>query len=92
MAVPMLDLKAQWAQVGEQITAAFDEVYATQRFIMGPVVEQFENEVAKYCETEYAVGCASGSDALALALLAMDVGSGDEVIVPAFTFFASVGA
>lgn len=92
MAVPLLDLKAQWAQVGVEITEAFEEVYQTQRFIMGPIVEEFENEVAKYCDTAHAVGCASGSDALALALMAVGVGPGDEVIVPTFTFFASVGA
>jgi len=92
MSVPLLDLKAQWAQVGDEIKAALEEVYDTQRFIMGPLVEEFENEVAEYCGCPHAVGCASGSDALALALMALDVGPGDEVILPAFTFFASVGA
>jgi len=92
MAVPLLDLKAQWAQVGNEIAAAFEDVYATQRFIMGPVVDQFENEIATYCGTNHAVGCASGSDALVLALLALGIGTGDEVIVPTFTFFASAGA
>jgi len=92
MAVPLLDLKAQWAQVGDEIKASFEDVYETQRFIMGPVVANFENEIANYCNANHAVGCASGSDALVLALLALDVGPGDEVIVPTFTFFASAGA
>jgi dTDP-4-amino-4,6-dideoxygalactose transaminase len=92
MAVPLLDLKAQWAQVGDEIKASLEDVYSTQRFIMGPKVENFENEIATYCGTEHAVGCASGSDALVLALLALGVGVGDEVIVPTFTFFASAGS
>lgn len=92
MAVPLLDLKAQWAQVGDEIKTALEEVYDTQRFIMGPVVQQFENEIAEYCGMKHAIGCASGSDALVLALMAMDIGPGDEVIVPTFTFFATVGS
>lgn len=92
MSVPLLDLKAQWAQVGDEIKAAFEHIYGSQRFIMGPVVELFENEIASYCTAEHAVGCASGSDALLLALLALEVGPGDEVIVPTFTFFASAGS
>lgn len=92
MGVPLLDLKAQWAQVGDEIKAALEEVYDTQRFIMGPLVSQFENEVAEYCGTKHAVGCASGSDAIVLALMALDIGPGDEVILPTFTFFATVGS
>ena len=92
MGVPLLDLKAQWAQVGDEIKAALEEVYDTQRFIMGPLVSAFENEIAEYCGTKHAVGCASGSDAIVLALMALDIGPGDEVILPTFTFFATVGS
>jgi dTDP-4-amino-4,6-dideoxygalactose transaminase len=92
MAVPLLDLKAQWAQVGDEIKEALEEVYASQRFIGGPLLGQLEEEVAHYCGAAHAVGCASGSDALVLALLALNIGPGDEVIVPTFTFFATAGA
>ncbi len=92
MGVPLLDLKAQWAQVGDEIKAALEEVYDTQRFIMGPLVGAFENEIAEYCGAKHAVGCASGSDAIVLALMALDIGPGDEVIIPTFTFFATVGS
>jgi dTDP-4-amino-4,6-dideoxygalactose transaminase len=92
MAVPLLDLKAQWAQVGDEIKAAIEEVYATQMYIGGPVLARFEEEAAAYCGTAHAVGCASGSDAIVLALLALGIGPGDEVVVPTFTFFATAGA
>ncbi|MCH7471438.1 DegT/DnrJ/EryC1/StrS family aminotransferase [bacterium] len=92
MAVPLLDLKAQWEQVGEEVLAALKEIFTSARYIMGPPVAQFEDEVAAYCGCRHAVGCASGSDAIVLALLALEIGPGDEVIVPAFTFFATAGA
>lgn len=92
MGVPLLDLKAQWQQVGPEIRAAIDKVYDSQYFIGGPEVKQFETEAAEYCGSKRAVGCASGSDALVLALMALGVGPGDEVIVPTFTFFATAGA
>ena len=92
MPVPLLDLKAQWNQVGKEIIESLEAVWESQYYINGPQVKQFENEVAEYCGTSHAVGCASGSDALVLALMAAGVGQGDEVIVPTFTFFATAGA
>jgi len=92
MPVPLLDLKAQWKQVGKEIVESLDAIWESQFYINGPQVKQFEQEVAEYCGTSHAVGCASGSDALVLALMAADVGPGDEVIVPTFTFFATAGA
>ncbi len=88
----MLDLNRQYASIREQIQDALREVYESQHFILGPQVEALEKEIAAYCGTRYATGLASGTDALILALKACAVGPGDEVIVPAFTFFASAGA
>jgi dTDP-4-amino-4,6-dideoxygalactose transaminase len=92
MSVPLLDLQAQWEQVGDEIKAAIDNVFATHRYIGGPELTNLEEEVAAYCGTRHAVGCASGSDALVLALMALGISPGDEVIVPTFTFFATAGA
>lgn len=92
MPVPLLDLKAQWAQIGDEVKAALDEVFASQMYIGGPVLAKFEEETAAYCGSKHAVGCASGSDAIVLALMALGVGAGDEVILPSFTFFATAGA
>lgn len=92
MQVPMLDLRAQHAALGDAIRAAVERVFESQVFILGPEVEALEREIAGYCETRFAVGCSSGSDALLLALQALDVGAGDEVICPSFTFFATAGS
>jgi dTDP-4-amino-4,6-dideoxygalactose transaminase len=92
MAVPLLDLKAQWKQVGEECLAAMQPVYDTAHFIMGPQVAQFEKEAADYCGCKHAIGCSNGSDAIILALLALGIGPGDEVILPSFTFFATGGS
>jgi len=92
MSVPLLDLKAQWAQIGDEVMAAMQPTLDTAGYILGPPVKQLEEEIAAYCSSEHAVGCASGSDALILALLALGVGPGDEVILPSFTFFATTGA
>jgi len=88
-AVPLLDLNRQHAPLREQIIAALGRVYDTGAFILGPEVRQLEASVAEYCRARHAVACASGSDALLLALMALDVGSRDEVILPSFTFFAT---
>lgn len=92
MKVPFFDLKPQFSSIEEEIKAALDEVLRTQQFILGPKVEALEQAIAQYCQTEYAIGVASGSDALFLALLVLGIGKGDEVILPPFTFFATAGS
>lgn len=91
MQVPFFDLKIQFDSIEEEIKAALDEVFRTQQFILGPKVKTLEEAVAEYCQTRFAIGVASGSDALLLSLMAAGVGSGDEVILPPFTFFATAG-
>ncbi|MBP5530977.1 MAG: DegT/DnrJ/EryC1/StrS family aminotransferase [Lentisphaeria bacterium] len=92
MQVPLLDLRAQYAPLKPAIMAAFEEISDSQRFILGPKVEEFEKEMAAYCRTSGAVGVSSGSDALIISLMAEGIGRGDEVITSPFTFFATVGA
>jgi len=87
--IPMLDLKAQYAAIREEIRAAMDGVLEAQQFILGPNVAALEEEVAAYCGTRFAVGVASGTDAIILALHALGVRPGDEVICPAFTYVAT---
>jgi dTDP-4-amino-4,6-dideoxygalactose transaminase len=88
-AIPMLDLKAQYATIREEIAAAIQQVLDSQHFILGPQVKAFEEEMAAYCGARFAVGVASGTDALTLALYACGVGPGDEVIVPTFSYIAT---
>ncbi len=83
MKVPLLDLKAQYAAIRNEIEPAFREVFESQYFILGPKVIEFEDSVASYSGTSHAVGCASGTDALLLTLMALDIKPGD-VIVGAF--------
>lgn len=90
--VPFLDLKSPYAELKPEIDAAMQRVLDAGWFILGPEVEAFERAFATYCQAQEAVSVANGLDALHLALLAMDVGPGDEVIVPALTFFATAGA
>ena len=90
--IPFLDLKAQFTSIREEILRAVEGVFESQHFILGQEVKQFEEEVAAVLDVPYAVGCASGSDALYLALLAKDIGAGDEVITTPFTFGATAGA
>ncbi|GAB5409652.1 MAG: hypothetical protein BalsKO_20170 [Balneolaceae bacterium] len=87
MKVPLLDLNAQYHSIKVEIEQAINEVLESQSFIMGDFVKRFEKEVATYCEANYAFGCASGSDALLLALMAIDIKPGDYVITSPFTFF-----
>ena len=90
--VPLCDLQVQQTSIQQDIERAAGRVLASGQFILGPEVKSFEQEVANYCGTGFGVGCASGTDALLLALHALDVGPGDEVIMPPFTFFASAGS
>ena len=90
--VPMLDVNRQNQPLQAQIDAAISEVNRSGAFVHGPACHKFEEAIAEYCGTEHAVGCASGSDALLLSLMALDIGPGDEVILPSFTFFATAGA
>lgn len=90
--VPLLDLKAQFAPLRAEILSAIERVVDSQHFILGPEVQALESEVAAYCDTDHGIGVSSGTDALLVALMAVDIGPGDEVICPAFTFFATAGA
>jgi dTDP-4-amino-4,6-dideoxygalactose transaminase len=92
MGVPLLDLRAQWAQVGDEVLAAMQPTFDSAFYVMGAPVKQLEEEIAAHCGAKYAVACANGSDAIVLALLALGIGPGDEVILPTFTFFATAGA
>lgn len=89
MAVPLFDTATPLAPLEPEINAKVAEIIASKRFIFGPEVEAFEREFAAYIGTKHAIGVANGTDALLLALRALGVGPGDEVIVPSFTFFAS---
>ncbi len=91
MSVPLLDLRAQHAVIRDAVVAAMMPVVDDQAFILGAPVAQLECEVAGLSKTKFAVGCASGTDALLLALKALDIGPGDEVITSPFTFFATAG-
>ena len=90
--VPLLDLKAQFAQIRAEVMPLIEQVCASQMFILGEHVRTFEEELARYCETSFGVGVSSGTDALLLALMALDIGAGDEVLTSPFTFFATAGA
>jgi dTDP-4-amino-4,6-dideoxygalactose transaminase len=92
MIFPFLDLKAEYAMMKEDIRAAVDKVLESQQFIMGPEVKELEAEIAAFIGSGFAIACASGSDALLLALMALGVDSGDEVITPPFTFVATAGS
>jgi dTDP-4-amino-4,6-dideoxygalactose transaminase len=91
-AIPLLDLTRQYQPLRESIQAALARVVEAQRFILGPEVERFEQRFAAYCGARYGIGCASGTDALELALMAADIRPGDEVLTVPFTFFATAGA
>jgi dTDP-4-amino-4,6-dideoxygalactose transaminase len=89
--VPLLDLKAQFAQIRAAVMPVIEEVCAGQRFILGEHVTALEAEIARYSSAKFGVGVSSGTDALLLALMALNVGAGDEVITSPFTFFATAG-
>jgi dTDP-4-amino-4,6-dideoxygalactose transaminase len=92
MNVPLLDLRAQFQTIRGEVMAAVERVFESQHFILGPEVEAFEREAAEYCRIKHAIGCGSGSDALLLALTALGVGPGDEVVTASFSFFATAGS
>ena len=90
--IPLFDTSTALAPLREELRAAIDRVLDSERYILGPEVEAFEREFADYCGAEHAVGVANGTEAITIALRAIGVGPGDEVVVPSFTFYASAEA
>lgn len=89
MRIPFFDLKKQYQEISSEVLPALQDFLPTQAFILGSPVESFEKKLAAYCHTPFAIGLSSGTDALLLALEALRIGPGDEVIVPAFTFYCT---
>src|ERR1700759_3218990 len=92
MAVPLFETSAALTPRGEQLRDAVAAVLDSEQYILGPEVSAFEREFAAYCGADYAVGVANGTEAITLALRALGVGPGDEVVVPSFSFWASAEA
>src|ERR1700682_2705634 len=92
MGVPLFDTSTPLVPLRDELRAAVARVLDSERYILGPEVEAFENEFADHCGANYAVGVANGTEAITIALRAMGVGPGDEVVVPSFTFYASAEA
>jgi dTDP-4-amino-4,6-dideoxygalactose transaminase len=90
--VPLIDMSRQYQPLAQQITEAVGRVLASGRFVLGPDCQALEKSIAAYCHVPHAIACASGSDAILLALMALEVGPGDEVILPSYTFFATASA
>jgi dTDP-4-amino-4,6-dideoxygalactose transaminase len=90
--IPMVNLKAQYAEIKDEVECGLAETIENCSFILGPNVQAFEKETAEYLGVKHAIGVASGTDALHLALIAEGIGSGDEVITTAFTFIATAEA
>ncbi len=91
MPVPLLDLKLQYATIREEALRVTAEIYESQAFILGKRVDDFERDFAAYCQAKHAIAVSSGTDALLEALMVLGIGAGDEVIVPAYSFFATAG-
>src|ERR1700737_2313874 len=91
MQVPLLDLKPQYKPLAAEIQAAIEKVCDSQHFILGPAVKELETGVADYSQCRFGIGVSSGTDALLLALMALEIGNGDAVITSPFTFFATAG-
>ncbi len=91
MKVPLLDLKAQHSTIRSEIRQAIDRILESQYFILGPEVEALEKEIGSFCQSRFAIGVSSGTDALLVALMAIGTGPGDEVITTAYSFFATAG-
>jgi dTDP-4-amino-4,6-dideoxygalactose transaminase len=90
--VPLLDLRAQFAQIRQEVMSEISAVCESQQLILGETVRRFEQAIEAYCSVRHAIGCASGSDALTLALMAYGIGPGDKVLTVPFTFFATAGS
>jgi dTDP-4-amino-4,6-dideoxygalactose transaminase len=92
MRVPLLDLKAQYATYKDEAARAINEVCESQSFALGPAVAEFEEKIAAYCGCKYAIGVSSGTDALLVSLMALEINPGDEVLTTPFTFFSTAGS
>jgi dTDP-4-amino-4,6-dideoxygalactose transaminase len=90
--IPFLDLALQYRDIRDSVLAEVGRLFESQQFILGKAVERFENEIAAYCGARFAVGCASGSDAIMLTLMALGIEPGDEVLTSPYTFFATAGS
>jgi len=92
MKVKLLDLTAQFKEIEDEVRIALDEVFSTQQFILSGKVKELERAIAEYCGVDHAVAVASGTDAILLSLMALDIGEGDEVITTPFTFFSTASS
>jgi dTDP-4-amino-4,6-dideoxygalactose transaminase len=91
MPIPLLDLKQQYSSIKDEVLRITEEIYESQTFILGKRVDDFEQEFARYCQAKHAIGVSSGTDALLVSLMVLELTPGDEVIVPAYSFFATAG-